>query len=82
MSPRASRTRIVDIHDNRLKIQLAAPPVEGKANESLVRFIAGQLEVSRGQVGIVGGLSSRRKTVRVMGVTLHLALVKLAPRSR
>ncbi|MFC1612143.1 DUF167 domain-containing protein [Myxococcota bacterium] len=64
VSPRASRTRVMGVHDNRLKIQLAAPPVEGKANNALVRFLARGLDVSRAQVEIVGGSSSRRKTVR------------------
>ena len=49
--PRASRSRIVGPHDGRLKIQLAAPPVDGAANEALVGLLAETLEVPRGAVG-------------------------------
>ena len=79
VAPRASRTRVMGVHDERLKIQLTAPPVEGKANDALVRFLAQTLEVSRAQVEIVGGASSRRKTVRLMGVTAQRAIMKLTP---
>ncbi|MEI7705505.1 MAG: DUF167 domain-containing protein, partial [Deltaproteobacteria bacterium] len=48
VQPRASRTRVVGEHDGRLKVQLAAPPVDGEANEALVAFLAGKLRVRRG----------------------------------
>lgn len=79
VAPRASRTRIVGVHADRLKIQLAAPPVDGKANDALVRFLADLLDVSKAQVEIVGGASSRRKTVRLSAVSAHTALMKLTP---
>lgn len=79
VSPRASRTRVMDVHDNRLKIQLAAPPVDGQANDALVRFVAGELEVARAQVEIVGGATSKRKTVRISGVQAQRVLLKLLP---
>lgn len=79
VSPRASRTRVLDVHDGRLKIQLAAPPVDGQANDALVRFIAAELEVARAQVEIVGGATSKRKTVRVSGVPAQRVLLKLLP---
>lgn len=80
VSPRASRTRIMGVHDDRLKIQLAAPPAEGKANAALVRFLAEILDVPKAQVEIVGGASSTRKSLRLVRVTAHRALVKLTPR--
>jgi uncharacterized protein (TIGR00251 family) len=52
-----------------LKVRLAAPPVDGAANEELVRFLAKEFGVPQRAVEIVAGLSSRRKTVRVTGVT-------------
>jgi uncharacterized protein len=81
-APRASRNRVIGVHDDRLKIQLTAPPVEGKANDALVRFIAETVGVSKAQVEIVGGPSNRRKTVRVTGVPPHLVLLKLSPPSQ
>ena len=55
VSPRASRDRIVAVHDGRLKIQLAALPVEGQANLELIAFLADELDVPKAQVEIVGG---------------------------
>jgi uncharacterized protein (TIGR00251 family) len=79
VAPRASRNRILGVHDERLKIQLTAPPVDGKANDALVRFIADVLGIAKAQVEIVGGAANKRKTVRLTGVAPHLALLKLAP---
>lgn len=65
--PRASRTRVVGEHGGRLKLQLAAPPVDGAANEALLGFLADALGVRRAAVVILRGESGRRKTVRVDG---------------
>jgi len=81
VAPRASRSRVLDIHDNRLKIQLTAPPVEGQANAALVELLARLLGVAKAQVEVVGGASSRRKTVRLVGVSSQLALLRLLPPS-
>lgn len=65
--PRASRSRVVGIHGDRVKVQLAAPPVDGAANEELVGLFAALFEVPRRAVAIVRGETSRRKTVRIEG---------------
>ncbi|HEX7593801.1 MAG TPA: DUF167 domain-containing protein [Anaerolineae bacterium] len=67
--PRASKNQIVGMEGDAIKIRLNAPPVEGKANEALVKFLAETLGVSRAQIEIVRGHASRRKVVRVRGVT-------------
>jgi uncharacterized protein (TIGR00251 family) len=69
VQPRASRTRAVGEHDGRLKIQLAAPPVDGEANRALVEFLAGALGIRKGDVAIERGETGRRKTIRVAGVS-------------
>ena len=79
VQPRASRTRVVGEHDGRLKVQLAAPPVEGEANAALVQFLADALAVRRADVEIVRGDTGRRKTVRVAGVGAAVARGRLAP---
>ncbi len=79
VSPKSARSRIVGEHDGRLKIQVTAPPVDGRANDALVRFIAAALDISRVQVEVVGGHSNRRKTIRVAQVSAQRALLKLAP---
>lgn len=67
VQPRASRTRVVGEHDGRLKVQLAAPPVDGEANLALVAFLAEALGVRKADVAIARGDTGRRKTVRVAG---------------
>jgi hypothetical protein len=78
VQPRASRTRAVGEHDGRLKIQLAAPPVDGEANAALVEFLADALGVRKADVVIARGDTGRRKTVRVAGVTAARAVAALA----
>lgn len=67
VQPGARRTEYAGMHGGRLKIRLAAPPVEGRANEALVEFIARELKVPKRQVRIDAGLSSRQKRVVVEG---------------
>jgi uncharacterized protein (TIGR00251 family) len=69
--PRASRNQIVGMEGDAVKVRLNAPPVESKANEELVRFLAETLGVSRAQIEIVTGHASRHKVVRVRGVTVR-----------
>ena len=66
--PRASRSRVVGTLGDRIKVQLAAPPVEGAANAELVELLAEVLAVPRRSIAIVRGEASRRKTVRIEGV--------------
>jgi uncharacterized protein (TIGR00251 family) len=66
--PRASRTEIVGIEGDAVKVRLSAPPVEGRANVALVELLAKTLAVSPAQIDIVRGETARRKLVRVRGV--------------
>lgn len=66
--PRAKRDQIVGAENGVVKIRLNAPPVDGKANEALVRFLAERLGVARGNVEIVRGETARNKVVRVRGI--------------
>jgi uncharacterized protein len=67
-SPRASRTEVTGIAEGRLRIRVAAPPVEGAANEELVRFLSRSLGVPQSAVSVTAGAGGRRKTVLVRGV--------------
>ncbi|HEY1341455.1 MAG TPA: DUF167 domain-containing protein [Bryobacteraceae bacterium] len=66
--PRAKRSGVAGRFGGAWKLDLAAPPVEGKANEECVRFFAGLCGVPRSQVRIVTGLTSRTKVVDIGGV--------------
>lgn len=72
-TPRASRNALVAWHDNRLKIALAAPPVDGEANKTLVKFIAGVLNVPKSSVTVASGATGRRKVVEVCALSAHAA---------
>ena len=69
MQPRASRNALAGLHDGALRVRLTAPPVEGAANEALVRFIAESLGLPRRQVTVVLGTSGRRKILEIEGAT-------------
>ena len=81
IQPRASRTEFVGAHGDALKIRLAAPPVEGEANEELVRFLAKTLGVTKSAVTIVRGATGRRKVVRVDGVVAATVAERLGVES-
>lgn len=73
VQPRASRTRLVGEHDGRLKVQLAAPPVDGEANAELLRFLAELFGVKRGCVELAQGERGKRKRVVVEGHSVETA---------
>ena len=70
IQPRASKTEIVGLYGEALKIRIAAPPVDGKANTELSRFLARQLGVSQQSIQMISGVSSRRKRIFIKGRTL------------
>lgn len=67
--PRASRNEVVGIQGDSLKIRLTSPPVEGAANALLVEFVAKRLGLSKSKVEIVSGEKSRKKVLKVEGIT-------------
>jgi len=68
IQPRASRSEVVGPHGGAIKLRLAAPPVDGEANEELIRFLARTLRVPKSAVEIVSGSTGKKKRVRVVGV--------------
>ena len=70
-TPRASRNALCNWHDGRLKVALAAPPVDGEANKVLVKFMAGVLNVNKSSVEVINGLTGRRKVVAVKGLSVQ-----------
>ena len=73
VQPGAKRTEVVGLHGGCLKLRLASPPVDGKANACLIEFLARRLRVKRSQVTITRGMGSRRKTVFVAAAGLQPA---------
>lgn len=63
--PRASRSEIVGEYDGSLKVKLASPPVDGAANAELIKLFAKKFDVSRGDVEIVSGETSKNKRIKI-----------------
>lgn len=83
--PKAKRERISGVIGDVIKLELAAPPVEGRANEACIRFFADFLKVPRSSITIAAGISSRNKVVRISGLdagtaerAISTALTKLS----
>jgi uncharacterized protein (TIGR00251 family) len=68
VTPRASRAKLGPLHDGRLKVAVTAPPVDGEANAAVIELIAKALGIAKTAVSVIGGASSRKKTIRVLGV--------------
>ncbi|HBY96024.1 MAG: DUF167 domain-containing protein [Ardenticatenaceae bacterium] len=69
VQPRASRNEVAGVYGAAVKVRLQAPPVDGRANEALIAFLAELLGIPRGDVAIVGGWTARTKRVTVRGVS-------------
>jgi hypothetical protein len=77
VQPGARRSEIAGLHGDRLKIRIAAPALDGRANDALVAFIAGALGVPKARVAVVKGERSR---VKLLAVTGDCDLSRLVPR--
>lgn len=69
VQPRASKSQICGIHEDELKLRLAAPPVDGAANEECRAFFAKLCKVPKSAVTLLAGDTSRHKRIRIEGTT-------------
>ncbi len=65
LQPKASRDEIIGLHGDELKVAITAPPIDGKANAHLIKYIAKQCAVAKSKVTITKGQLNRHKTVSV-----------------
>ncbi len=77
--PRAKKSRVVGERGDAIEVSLAAPPVDGAANEELVRVLSELLDVPKRAVAIVRGDTSQRKLVEIAGVSAEEARRRLLP---
>ena len=77
VQPKASTTECVGIHGNAIKIRVAAHPVDGAANDELIRFLARQLSIPVTSVKIISGLGARHKRVVIKGASAEFVLACL-----
>jgi uncharacterized protein (TIGR00251 family) len=68
--PRSSQCKLVGCQGDFLKIKITAPPVDGRANEECIRFLADVLGVKKDQVQIVSGLKAKKKIIAIQGLTM------------
>ncbi len=78
VQPGTSEERVVGILDGALKIALKAPPVEGKANAALQKFLAAKLRCAKSAVRLVSGDTSRHKSIEIRGVSPESVVAALA----
>ena len=79
IQPGAKKTAVAGLHGVALKIRLAAPPVDGKANDCLIAFLADKLGMPKSRVELVSGASSRAKRIRLQGMALADVTQRLLP---
>lgn len=77
IAPRASRNKIGNVHDNRLKIAVTAAPVDGAANSAVIELLAKALRVPKSSVTLLRGQTAKRKTLLVRGIDSELARERL-----
>ena len=76
--PRSSQSKITGLHDDSVKVKLTKPPVDGQANAECCRVIAKYFGLSKSQVSVLKGASSRQKTLLVEGVSVSAVIEKLS----
>jgi uncharacterized protein (TIGR00251 family) len=69
IQPGAKKTEVTGLYGDALKIRLAAPPVDGKANAALIEFVVDRLGVAKSAVSLKSGQTSRRKVLEVIAVS-------------
>lgn len=77
--PGARKNGVTGVHADALKIALTAPPVDGKANEALIAFLAHALRLPRARIALVSGLTSRAKMIRITGKSAAEVAASLLP---
>lgn len=77
--PGARKNGVTGVHADALKIAMTAPPVDGKANEALIAFLADALRLPRARIMLVSGLTSRTKLVRITGKSAAEVTAALFP---
>jgi uncharacterized protein (TIGR00251 family) len=77
--PRASRDEIQGVHDGALKIRLTTPPVDGKANHDLIKFLSKTLKIPKSLIELTQGETARLKTFRIRGITREALIERLSP---
>ena len=79
MHPNAARNELAGFSEGVLRVNVAAPPVRGKANKELIAFLAQKLGLSKGDLTILKGHTSRNKVISIIGLTREELNQRLSP---
>ena len=77
LKPGAKREKVVSVDEREIRLAVTAPPVDGKANEALIKFLAGVLDVPKSGITILRGQTSRIKLVELSGMTKEETIKKI-----
>ena len=77
--PGARKNAVTGIHDAALKISLTTPPVDGRANEALIAFLADRLQIPKARIALLSGQTSRSKSLRITGKSVAEVQAVLDP---
>ena len=76
ITPNAKKTEVIGVLDDALKLKLAAQPIEGKANEALIRFLSDALKVPRSAITITHGHTNKKKLLEIKTAGLTPAVIE------
>lgn len=79
VQPKSSKNQIIGQHNNELKIKITSPPVDGEANEAVIKFFSKILKIPKNQVELIKGESSRHKVIKLTGVSVETLTALIAP---
>lgn len=71
LQPRSSKNEIGGLYRDGIKVKVTAPPIEGKANEALIRFLASEFGIPSSHIEILKGHRSREKTLKILGLAIQ-----------
>ncbi|MDG0817077.1 DUF167 domain-containing protein [Bdellovibrio svalbardensis] len=77
IQPKSSKNEVVGLHNGLLKIKITAPPIDGKANEGLIKFLSDFFDIPKRDIVLVRGETGRTKTVELLGMSEQLVKEKL-----
>lgn len=81
IQPQARKNEVIGLHNNRLKIKITSPPVDGKANQALIGFLATLLDLNKSAFVILKGETSRQKQILIKNSSLEHIEAKLIKRT-
>ena len=77
MVPGSSKNKIIGAYNNALKISIAAPPVEGKANKKCIAYLAKYFDVAKSKIEIISGQSGKNKLIKIYDISQEEFLDKI-----